>query len=118
MNVSYPFTIDKLGKSTLAVEEKHIRDMIEQVLFTAPGERVMRPDFGSGVYQLVFAPIHESLSSTVQQTIHASLQKWLSNSITVENVIVETNDSTISIEVSYRILSSGENTVATFERSI
>ncbi|MCG8689349.1 MAG: GPW/gp25 family protein [Desulfobacterales bacterium] len=118
MNVSYPYVIDQLGKTGLADDDKHIRDLIEQVLFTAPGERVMRPDFGSGVYQLIFAPAHDSLVAAAQQTIQAALQRWLGDLILVDSVSVETSDSLVSIEVSYKSLSTNEMTTSTFERSL
>lgn len=118
MNVSYPYRFDTLGKTESADDQKHIKDLIEQVLFTAPGERVMRPEFGSGVYQLVFMPNHDALASTVQQTIHAALQKWLSTVIQVDAVRVRAEDSAVTIEVSYRPLSTNESVVATFERSL
>ena len=55
-NLRYPYQFDARGHTATADEDAWIRGLIEQVLFTAPGERVMRPDFGCGLAQLVFAP--------------------------------------------------------------
>ena len=52
--MDYPFTIDNRGGVGVTDEDDHIRDMIEQVLFTNPGERVNRPDFGCGLRRMVF----------------------------------------------------------------
>ena len=56
MNIDFPFHFDARGRTATPPTTDHIRDMIEQLLFTAPGERVNRPDFGSGLLQMVFAP--------------------------------------------------------------
>ena len=52
MEIAYPFHVDGRGRSAPADANEHIRQMIEQVLFTAPGERVNRPEFGTGLLQL------------------------------------------------------------------
>ena len=54
--LDYPYHFDGSGRSAATDEADHIRDLIEQVLFTSPGERVMRPDFGAGLLALVFEP--------------------------------------------------------------
>ena len=62
--------------------------MIEQILFTSPGERVNRPTFGSGTAQLVFAPNSDVLAAAQQQAVQAGLQQWLSDLIRVQSVTV------------------------------
>ena len=52
-------------------DEDHVRDLIEQVLFTTPGERVNRPTFGSGLLQLVFAPNSDALAAATEMTVQA-----------------------------------------------
>jgi len=76
-NVDFPFRVDGRGRSGLATDRDHIRDLIEQVLFTSPGERVNRPTFGCGLLQLVFQPNSEPLGLAIQATVRASLQQWL-----------------------------------------
>ena len=55
-DLDFPYHFDGRGRTATTGRDDHIRDLIEQVLFTAPGERVMRPDFGSGLLALVFEP--------------------------------------------------------------
>jgi phage baseplate assembly protein W len=116
IDIDYPFHFDDKGRTATASELDHIRDMVEQVLFTAPGERVNRPDFGSGLLQLVFAPNNSELASAVQFTVQASLQQWLSDLIEVQAVESEADGSMLRVVVRYLVLSSGETRSETFER--
>jgi phage baseplate assembly protein W len=106
MNVAFPYNIDTTGHTAQTDLPGHIRDMIEQILFTSPGERVNRPTFGSGTAQLVFAPNSDLLAATQQNIIQAALQQWLSDLIRVQAVTVTNNDATLQIAVSYTILRS------------
>lgn len=117
MNAAFPYAPDRRGRTAVADGDAHLRDLIEQVLFTAPGERVMRPTLGSGVYQLVFAPASTALAATVQQTVHAALQQWLGDRIAVAGVAVEADDGSIRVEVRYHALPGGPPRTATFERA-
>ena len=114
MQVNFPYRFDARGRTAGADEADHIRDLIEQVLFTHPGERVMRPDFGSGLLQLVFAPNSEVLASTTQVLVQSSLQRWLGEWILVESVQVEAVDSTLRVTVQYVIRRTGTRVVGTF----
>ena len=116
MNLQYPYQFDGRGHTRDAGEEEYIRGLIEQVLFTAPGERVMRPDFGSGLRQLVFAPNSVELAATVQVLVQGSLQQWLSNLITVEGVEVEADDAALRVTVRYLIRRTEAHQVQVFER--
>jgi len=116
MQVDYPFHFDDRGRTAGTSEDNHIRDLIEQVLFTSPGERVNRPTFGSGLLQLVFAPNSDALAATTQMTVQASLQQWLGDLIAVEGVQVNNRDSTLEVQVQYVILRSQERRVAAFQR--
>jgi phage baseplate assembly protein W len=114
MNIDFPFHFDARGRTAATDDSDHIRDMIEEFLFTNPGERVNRPDFGSGLLQLVFAPNSPELAATVQFTIQAGLQLWLSDLIAVQQVDVTAQDSTLSVLVQYVIRSSGQQQAQTF----
>ncbi len=96
MNLAYPYRFDATGHTAQTDLLTHIRDMIEQILFTSPGERVNRPTFGSGTAQLVFAPNSDVLAAAQQQAIQAGLQQWLSDVIRVQSVNVEAIDATCS----------------------
>ena len=116
MNVDFPLQFDGRGRTAEVDDDAHIHDMIEQVLFTAPGERVNRPTFGSGAQQLVFAPNSDALASAMRLSVQASLQAWLGDLIEVTEVQVEANDSTLGIEVRYVVRRTGETRVATLAR--
>ncbi len=115
-NLRYPYQIDGRGRTAEAGEEAYIRGLIEQVLFTMPGERVMRPDFGSGVMQLVFAPNSAELAASTQFLVQAALQQSLGNLIVLEAVEVTPDDSTLRVLVRYAIRRTGAGQVAEFAR--
>jgi uncharacterized protein len=117
MNIDYPYHFDRLGRTATTGYDNHVRDMIEQLLFTNPGERVNRPDFGSGLLQLVFAPNSPELAAALQFTIQASLQRWLGDVIQVQGLEITSRDSTLSVVLQYVVLRTGETRVDTFERS-
>ena len=97
----YPFRIDNRGHAATTDEDDHIRDMIEQVLFTNPGERVNLPDFGCGLKQLVFAPNSDVLATATQFTVSHALQKWLGDLISVQSVDVRAEEATLLIQIIY-----------------
>src|SRR5437764_10030581 len=101
MEIDYPLRTDGRGRTAQADGDEHIRDLIEQVLFTAPGERVNRPTFGSGLLQLVFAPNSDELATATQFLIQGALQQWLGDLIQVVAVDVENDDSTLRVTVQY-----------------
>jgi uncharacterized protein len=92
MQIDYPYHFDQRKRTAAAGDDDHIRDLIEQVLFTSPGERVNRPTFGSGLLQLVFAPIR------------------------VEGVAVDSEESTVRVSVQYTVLRTQQRQTAQFVR--
>ena len=117
MQIDYPFRVDGRGRTAVTNEEEHVRDLIEQVLFTSPGERVNRPDFGCGLLQLVFAANSDALASAVQFTVQGALQQWLGERIQVDSVDVAADDARLTVTVIYR-LSDGELRTAELSREI
>ncbi len=105
--LDFPFHIDGRGRSAETAEDDHIRDMIYQVLFTNPGERVNRPDFGCGIKQLVFMPNSDALATATQFLVQGSLQRWLDSVIQVESVDVEAVESELRVTVIYSKRSGG-----------
>ena len=114
MNVAFPYSFDATGHTATTDPLSHIGDMIEQILFTSPGERVNRPTFGSGTAQLVFAPNSDLLAGVQQQAIQAGLQQWLSDLISVQSVTVVSSDSTLEITVVYLVLQSQQQQTQQF----
>ncbi len=99
--IDHPFHFDNAGKTAATNADDHIRDMIYQVLFTNPGERVNRPDFGCGLRQMVFMPNNDALAAATQFLAQSALQRWLANEIKVESVLVDNNDSRLTVTVTY-----------------
>lgn len=116
MQVDYPFHFDGRKRTADTTEDEHIRDLIEQVLFTSPGERVNRPTFGSGILQLIFAPNSGTLAAATQLTVQGALQQWLGDVIQVEAVQVESEDSTLEVTVQYVVRRTQQRQVAQFQR--
>jgi uncharacterized protein len=114
MNVDFPLKFDHRGRTAITDQNDHVRDLIEQVLFTSPGERVNRLDFGSGVMQLVFAPNSDILAAATQVTVQGALQQWLGDLIVVEAVTVDNEDALLQITVQYLIRRSQQRQMAQF----
>jgi phage baseplate assembly protein W len=116
MNIDFPFNFDNTGRTSGSSYEQHLRNLIEQVIFTSPGERVNRPDFGSGLMQLVFQPNSSELAAATQFMVQGALQQWLGDLIQVESVQVEVEDSKLQVLIKYIILKNGQNKVEHFLR--
>lgn len=102
--LDFPYRIDGRGRTAATGAADHLRDLIEQVLFTAPGERVMRPDFGCGLAQLVFEPNSVTLAATTQMLVQSSLQQHLSHLIAVDGVDVQADDAVLRVDIAYTVL--------------
>jgi phage baseplate assembly protein W len=118
MNIDYPFHFDNRGRTAATTDDEHIRDMLEQLIFTNPGERVNRPDFGSGILQLVFAPNSPELAAAVQFTLQAAIQKWLGDLINVQNLEVDAVDSSLTVLISYVVRATNQLQTNTFTRPV
>ncbi|MDN3556267.1 GPW/gp25 family protein [Halomonas maura] len=112
----FPYRFDGRGHTRDDEEAQWLRGLIEQVLFTAPGERVMRPDFGSGLRELVFAPNSPELAATTQFLVQGALQQWLGELIAVEAVEVSAVESRLSVTIVYRIRRSDAQLTETFSQ--
>jgi phage baseplate assembly protein W len=116
VNIDFPFHFDERGRTAATDDDDHIRDMIEQLIFTSPGERVNRPDFGSGLLQMVFAPNSPELAAALQFTLQAALDRWLGDVIEVRQLEVTSQDATLSVDIAYAVRRTGETRQATFTR--
>lgn len=116
MNIDFPLHFDSRGGTARTDSDDHIRDMIEQLLFTNPGERVNRPDFGSGLLDLVFAPNSAELAAALQFTMQASLQGWLGDLVDIEALEVQSEDATLRVAVRYVVKRTGESRTEIIER--
>src|SRR5690242_15674031 len=118
MNIDYPFHFDLRGRTATTGADDHIRDMIEQFLFTNPGERVNRPDFGSGLLRMIFAPNSPELAAVLQLTIQAGLQRWLGDLIEVQALDVTSEDATVRVNLQYVVRRTNAVQTATFMRVV
>lgn len=117
MQIDYPFRFDGRGRTASIAQDEHIRDLIEQVLFTSPGERVNRPTFGSGILKLVFEPNSATLGAATQLAVQGALQQWLGDLILVEAVQVESQDSAVQVAVQYVVRQTQQRQVAQFQKA-
>jgi len=117
MNWAFPLRFDARGRTATTDDATHIRDMIEELLFTAPGERVNRPDFGSGLLQMVFAPNSTELAAALQFTTQAAVQRYLGDLIDLQQLDVTAQDATLSVTVKYIIRATQQQQTNTFVRS-
>jgi|SRR5215469_1456072 len=115
-NLDFPYQFDGHGRTARTDLDGHIRDLIEQVLFTAPGERVNRPEFGSGLMQVVFAPNSAEMAGATQFLVQAALQQNLSDLIEVNKVDVTANDSTLNVTIEYVVRNTQQQQIAQFTR--
>lgn len=114
MDVDYPFHVDPRGRTATTTHADHVRDLIEQVLFTSPGERVNRPSFGCGLLQLVFLPNAEPLAAATQALVQGALQQWLGEMIAVEEVAVSAEEAVLEVTVRYSVRGTQERRAETF----
>jgi phage baseplate assembly protein W len=118
MHIDYPFQIGGGGRTASTDDNDYVRDLIEQVLFTAPGERVNRPTFGSGILRLVFEPAGAEVAAATQFLVQSALQQWLSDVAEVQAVQVDSQDSTLIVAVRYRPRNSSDARTAVFARPV
>ncbi len=118
IDVDFPLHFDNFGHTATTGRDDHIRDMIEQFLFTNHGERVNRPDFGSGLLQMIFAPNSAELAATLQFTIQAGLQRWLGDVLEVQALEVVSEDSSLRVFIQYLVYRSGEVRTDEFVRGL
>jgi phage baseplate assembly protein W len=108
MNIDYPFQFDARGRSAGTTDADHVRDMIELLLLTNPGERVNRPDFGSGLLRAIFAPNSPEIAAAMEFSTRATLQRELGDLIEVQALAFTAQDSTLRVELVYVLKSTGE----------
>lgn len=114
MNIAFPYQFDGRGRTQEAALDDYVRQLVEQVLFTSPGERVNLPDFGSGLLQLTFAPNSVEMAAATQFAVQGALQKWLGNYLKVQSVVASAEESTLTVTVTYSVLATDVTQVQTF----
>lgn len=117
MNIEFPYRIATNGRTANTDDCDHVRDMIELLLFTHPGERVMRPDFGTGLLQFVHCPNSPELAAALQLTVQAAISQYLGDVIDVRELRIESLDAQLRVSLVYTLLSTGKEHTQTFPRS-
>lgn len=118
MHIDYPFSLNRQGRTATTTDADHVRDLVEQLLFTIPGERVNRPDLGSGLLQMVFEPNSAEVAAALQYLVQSNLNQYLGELIELEEVSVEGLDGTLSVTVRYVIRRTQERRTDQFARSL
>lgn len=118
MNIDFPFHLDGRGRTASTTDADHIEDMIEQLLFTNPGERVNRPNFGLGLLQMVFAPNSPEVARALQFSMQDSLQRWLGDLIELQSLEVRSEDATLQVVIQYLVRGSDEERTAQFTQTV
>lgn len=114
MYVNFPYQFDGRGRTEQTDLQDYIYQLVEQVLFTSPGERVNLPDFGSGLLQLPFAPNSVEMAAATQFSVQAALQKWLGSYVKVQSVVASAQDAVLTVTVTYTPLNTDVSQVQTF----
>jgi phage baseplate assembly protein W len=114
MNLNFPYGFDGSGRTQQAAFDDYVRQLVEQVLFTSPGERVNLPDFGSGLLQLPFTPNSQELAAATQFSVQSALQKWLSGYVSVQSVVASAEEAVLTVTVAYSLINSDVTQVQTF----
>jgi len=113
-DLAFPFRVDGRGRTAATDYDRHVRDMIELLLFTRAGERVMRPDFGCGLADLTFEPNSPEVAASLQISIQAALQRWLGDVVDISALDTESHDGTLQIRLSYVVRATGTPSSAVF----
>lgn len=114
----FPFAISKRGVAASSIRAQQIKEQLEQLLFTLPGERVLRPSFGCGVQRLVFAGLSEDTMAAAEYTISTAIRDYLGEVLLLEAVRVSSIDTKMTIDILYTLLETGEELSASFEQPI
>jgi phage baseplate assembly protein W len=112
--LDFPYHLDGRGRTAETDVDDHVRDLVRQVLLTAPGERLNRPDFGCGLGELVFAPASDALAAATQLLVQGALSRWLADAITVVRVAVAAREERLEVTVEYVNRRTGERRADTF----
>ncbi|MDT5233491.1 MAG: uncharacterized protein QOI39_3991 [Mycobacterium sp.] len=109
MYLTFPYHLDANGHTaTTRDRDDHIRQMLRQLLFTRPGERVNRPDFGCGLGDLVFEPNRGRLAAALEVTVVTSVGHWLGDLIQLHNVDIENQEEKLLVNLKYSVRPGGE----------
>jgi phage baseplate assembly protein W len=117
-DVHFAYGFDASGRTARVDTPEHAEQMIEQFLFTSAGERVMLPEFGSGLLQAVFDPSSPEVAAALQFTVQGGLQRWLGDVVDVRDLSVTSSEGTITVRVEYALRQTEEVRSRVFSREL
>ena len=117
-DIAFPYRVDARGRTAETTRTRHVRDLIEILLFTTPGERVMRPTFGANLLASVFAPTGPEEAAATRALIQSALQEHLGDVIEVQDLAVTAEESSVEVRIVYAMLETGETRAETFTRAL
>ena len=117
-HLSFPFRVTSGGRAAAAstIEQQALEELVQLVL-TNQGERLFLPDFGGGARRLLFEGINEATAALSRTMITNAVQEWLTGRVTLNQLNVTINDTTIEIDVTYQVAGSDQIRQAIFQRS-
>ncbi|QIO61609.1 GPW/gp25 family protein [Rhizobium leguminosarum] len=118
MQIAFPYTFDANRSTALAIGPAHVRQMLEQLLFTMPGERVNRPDFGCGIQRMVFAPQSTEVMATLQALVESEIHRWMGDVISLRKLEVFSEDATLRVLLEYQLPRDNTVRAERFERTV
>lgn len=118
MQVTFPYLFENNRPAGSVEDAAHVRQMLELLLFTMPGERVNRPDYGCGIQRMVFAPQNTEVVATLRTLIEAEIQRWLGDVLSLRNLQVTGEDATLQVVLTYQLASDGSVRQERFKRSV
>jgi phage baseplate assembly protein W len=108
VDIAFPYQLTAQGTpATAASADAHIAQMLEQLLFTRPGERVNHPDFGCGLLDLVFSPASPEVAAALSVTVAAAVEKWLGDVVKIQSVNVTAAGSELQVVLDYIVIATG-----------
>ncbi len=114
--VAFPLAVGADGHTGTVDLDRHISQLVGELLFTDPGERVNRPTLGCGVLELVFDSLNDELLAATQFVIQGRLQEWLNNLIKVDAVQITSSGSEVTVVVGYQVLATGLQRTEVYRR--
>jgi phage baseplate assembly protein W len=107
IEVAFPYRLDDSGRTATATYPDHVTQMLEQLLFTRPGERVNQPELGCGLGDDVFGPNSPEVGAAIQIAVAAAIARWLNDVIAVTSLDVTSEESTLTVDLVYVLISTG-----------
>lgn len=116
-HLSFPFRVGVDGRmTTVKTLDEHVRDELVQLLLTNQGERPFLVDFGGGVRRLVFEAADDATGAVAKATITQAINTWLGHRVILEYINVEVENSTISVDIKYRLAGTEDSRLLRFQR--